>query len=228
MRPYEIFEDRDDAAVQLAARLRHLAGRDDLLVLGLPRGGVAIAAGVARELKAALDVMVVRKLGVPGHEEFAMGALASGGIRVMSESLIRRLRIPASDIERVVEIESRELERRERLYRGDRPPLVIAGRTVVLVDDGIATGSTMKAAVRAVRAGHPGYVVVAAPVASATAAAELREMADETVFVQVPDPFYAVGIYYGDFPQLTDDDVHERLDRAGGGSGLPRPEPGSA
>ena len=197
----------------LAERLADLAGRADLLVLGLPRGGVPVAWEVARRLGAPLDVFVVRKLGFPGHEELAMGAIASGGIRVLHPDVVA-YGVSRDDIERVTEDERRELERRERLFRGDRPPIRVADRTVVLVDDGLATGSTMRAAVRALRQQGAARIIVAVPIAAPSTCAEMEAEADAVVCAATPQPFRAVGLWYDDFTQTTNDEVRELLDRA--------------
>jgi putative phosphoribosyl transferase len=210
-----LFRDRADAGRQLAAELTHYAGRADVRVLALPRGGVPVVAEVAEALGAPLDVFLVRKLGVPGQEELAMGAIASGGVRVLNDRVIRMVRPSEAEIDRVVEAESRELRRREREYGADRPPLDVRGKTVILVDDGLATGSTMRAAVAAVRKLDPARVVVAVPVGSAETCEEFEGEADETVCAREPDPFYAVGAWYDDFSQTTDDEVRELLGRTG-------------
>jgi putative phosphoribosyl transferase len=207
-RPYT---DRTQAGELLARRLEHLRGRDDLLVLGLPRGGVPVAAAVAAALGAPLDVFVVRKLGVPGHEELAMGALASGGVRVLNEDVLEHVAVGAEAIEAVTRREAAELERRERLYRGERPAPRPAGRVVVLVDDGLATGSTMRAAVSAVRRLGAARIVVAVPVAPWQACEELDRVADEVVCAACPEPFTAVGAWYRDFAQTSDDEVRALL-----------------
>ncbi len=211
-----LFRDRADAGRQLAAKLTDYAGRPDVLVLALPRGGVPVGHEVAQALGAPLDVFLVRKLGVPGREELAMGAMASGGVRVLNEDVVRTLGIPDEIIEAVSEKEKAELARRERCYRDDRPPPDVRGRTVLLVDDGLATGSTMRAAVAALRKLHPARVVVAVPVGSAETCAEMAEVADDTVCARTPEPFYAVGLWYDDFTQTTDEEVHDLLDRADG------------
>ena len=205
------FSDRREAGRRLAALLRPLAEEPDVIVLGLPRGGVPVAYEVAEALGAPLDVFVVRKLGVPGHEEYAMGAIASGGIRVLNHEVVRQLQIPTTAVEAVERDERRELERRERLYRDDRPAPSLQGRTVVLVDDGLATGSTMLAAVQAVRTQRPRRIVVAAPVASHEAHDALRREADDCVCVSTPDPFYGVGLWYLNFKQTTDEEVQQLL-----------------
>ena len=195
----------------LADRLRQFAGRGDVVVLGLPRGGVPVAYEVATALRAPLDVFVVRKLGMPGHPEFAIGAIASGGVRVLDENLIRWYRVPAAALDQIVQAEQRELERRERAYRGTRPPLSLEGRTVILVDDGLATGSTMRAAVLAVRRLLPSEIVVATPVGAAEACHALDEIADEVVCARMPVPFTAVGLWYQNFGETTDDEVRRLL-----------------
>ena len=205
------FRNRRDAGHRLAECLHRYAGRADLLILGLPRGGVPVAYEVARKLSAPLDVLIVRKLGVPGHEVLAMGAIASGGVQVLHRPTISQLRIPPDAVARVVARESRELERRERSYRGDRPFPEIAGLTVIVVDDGLATGSTMAAAVTALREGHPAEIVVATPVASREAQALLAREADACIAVQTPEPFAGVGEWYEDFDQTSDAQVEHLL-----------------
>jgi predicted phosphoribosyltransferase len=206
------YRDRRAAGRILGERLGALDGRSDVVVLGLPRGGVPVAWEVARRLAAPLDVFVVRKLGLPGHEELAMGAIASGGVRVLNPEVVAS-GVGRDEIEQVTAREQRELERRERLFRGDRPPLPVAGRMVILVDDGLATGSTMRAAVRALRRQDARRIIVAVPVGAASTCAELREEADEVVCLATPEPFRAVGLWYDDFSQTTDDEVRELLDR---------------
>ncbi|HWQ15505.1 MAG TPA: phosphoribosyltransferase [Roseiflexaceae bacterium] len=208
------FLDRRDAGRFLADHLRAYAGRPDVLVLALPRGGVPVAFEVARALGAPLDVFLVRKLGVPGHEELAMGAIASGGVRVINDEVAGALGIPESVIGAVAAHEQRELERRERAYRDDRPAPDVRGYTAILVDDGLATGSTMRAAVRALRLLGPQRIVVAVPVAAYETCASLRAEADEVVCAATPEPFHAVGLWYEDFSQTTDDEVRELLSRA--------------
>ncbi|MEA2295844.1 MAG: hypothetical protein QOE86_3483, partial [Solirubrobacteraceae bacterium] len=205
------FRNRVKAGRELAERLSQYAGRDDVIVLGLPRGGVPVAFEVARALSAPLDVYLVRKLGVPGHEEMAMGAIATGGTRVLNKQLIESLDIPPEWIEAIDAKERRELERRDRLYRGDRPPPDIAGNTVIVVDDGLATGSTMVAAVHAIRQDDPAKIVVAVPVADPDVCEGLRKLADEVVCLSTPRPLRSVGSWYDDFSQLTDEDVREML-----------------
>ena len=207
------FRDRADAGQQLAAKLRDYAGRPDVLVLGLPRGGVPVAYEVAAALGAALDVFLVRKLGVPGHEELAMGAIASGGVRVLNRNVIDGLQIPRAVIEAVTAAERRELERRERAYRDQRPPLAPSGKTVILVDDGLATGSTMRAAAAALRQQGPARIVVAVPVAAPVICEQFRAEADEVVCLLTPEPLYGVGFWYQDFSQTSDQDVRNLLAR---------------
>jgi predicted phosphoribosyltransferase len=201
------FANRRQAGVALARRLSHLAGRDDVVVLGLPRGGVPVAYEVARALQAPLDVFVVRKLGLPGHEEYAIGAIASGDIRVINRDAVSLYQLPDAVIDAVARAELGELERRERAYRIGRTPASLEGRVVVLVDDGLATGSTMRAAVLAVRQRHPSRIVVAVPVGARDTCREIGETADEVVCVSMPEPFRAVGLWYEDFSQTSDDEV---------------------
>jgi putative phosphoribosyl transferase len=182
--------------------------------LGLPRGGVPVAYEAARELNVPLDVFIVRKLGVPGHEELAMGAIATGGVRVLHQAVIRELGIPQEIIDRVTESEAKELERRQHLYRSDKPLPAVQGRVVIIIDDGLATGSTMKAAVAALRQQQPKRLVVAVPTAPAETCQELRQMADEVVCLVTPEPFYAVGGSYVDFGQTTDEEVRDLIKRA--------------
>jgi len=208
------YEDRRQAGRVLGERLASFAGQPDVVVLGLPRGGVPVAWEVARRLGAPLDVFVVRKLGFPGHEELAMGAIASGGVRVLNPEVVAQ-GVSREEIEAVTRDEQRELERRERLFRGDRPALPVAGKTVILVDDGLATGSTMRAAVRALRRKDARRIVVAVPVGARSTCAELEEEADEVVCAETPESFHAVGLWYEDFSQTTDDEVRELLGRAG-------------
>jgi predicted phosphoribosyltransferase len=201
------FADRADAGRRLAERLVHYVGRDGVIVLGLPRGGVPVAAEVARALHAPLDVFVVRKLGVPSDEELAMGAIAGGGVLVLNDRVVSDLHLSEQTIAAVAAAELEELERRERAYRGGRPPADLAGRVVLLVDDGLATGATMRAAARAVRMRAPRRVVVAVPVAAAETARSMRTEADEVVCVVEPDGFRAVSAWYEDFAPTSDDDV---------------------
>jgi predicted phosphoribosyltransferase len=205
------YRDRVEAGRALAMLLRDYAGRDDVVVLGLPRGGVPVAAQVARELNAPLDVFMVRKLGVPGHEELAMGAIASGGVRVLNPEVIDALQIPAQAIEMTAQREQRELERRERVFRGDRPAPALRGKTAILVDDGLATGATMRAAVTALRALEPARIVVAVPVGAAETCERFRDDADEVVCALTPRPFEAVGLWYENFGQTSDAEVQAAL-----------------
>ncbi|HET8649506.1 MAG TPA: phosphoribosyltransferase [Gemmatimonadales bacterium] len=209
-----LYRDRVDAGRQLAERLSSLANRPDLLVLALPRGGVPVGYEVARALNAPLDVFLVRKLGVPGHEEYAMGAIASDGVRVLNEDVIAALAIPDRAVAAVADEEGRELARREAAYRGDRPRPRIEGRTVILVDDGLATGATMRAAALAVAAEEPAELVIAVPVAAAETCEELARIADQVVCAATPEPFRAVGLWYADFDQTTDEDVRELLGKS--------------
>jgi putative phosphoribosyl transferase len=206
-----LFVDRRAAGRALARHLRHLADGVELVVLGLPRGGVPVASEIARDLNAPLDVFVVRKLGFPGHEEFAIGAIASGGVRVLNEDLTSWYDLPDEVVEAVTRKERAELERRERAYREGRTPLNVKGRVVILVDDGLATGSTMKAAVRAVRQLDPARVVVAVPVCAAETCEALKQIADEVVCPYSPEPFRAVGLWYQDFSETSDAEVTEVL-----------------
>jgi putative phosphoribosyl transferase len=205
------FLNRRHAGKELAERLSAYKNQDAVAVLALPRGGVPVAYEVACALGAPLDVFLVRKLGVPGHQELAMGAIASGGIRVVNDDVVDWYGVPASVIDAVAVEEQSELERRERAYRDDRPPLELTGRTIILIDDGLATGSTMKAAVKAVRIQTPARIVVAVPVGAADTCRELTGVADEVVCVRTPEPFSAVGLWYRDFGQTTDVEVRELL-----------------
>lgn len=216
------YRDRRDAGMALADRLRPFAGRNDVIVLALPRGGVPVAFEVATGIGAALDVFMVRKLGLPGHPEFAMGAIASGGIRTLDDDVVRYYRIPAAAVEEVARTEQQELERRERVYRGARPPLALANHIVILVDDGLATGATMRAAVLAVRRQLPSQIVVAAPVAAWQACRALDQVADEVVCAMTPEPFRAVGLWYQNFEQTTDDEVRYLLAAAAAESSMKR------
>jgi predicted phosphoribosyltransferase len=209
-----LFEDRHAAGRFLASALSDLRTRPDVVVLALPRGGVPVGYEVAQSLHAPLDVFVVRKLGVPGHEELAMGAIASGGIRLVNRDLVRRLGIPDEMIEAVAAKEQRELQRRENEYRDGRPPLDVRGRIVVLVDDGLATGASMHAAVKALRAKGPAQIIVAVPVASPVTCADFESKVDQVVCGVTPPQFSAVGQWYQDFSATTDEEVHELLRRA--------------
>jgi predicted phosphoribosyltransferase len=210
-RPYR---DRTEAGRYLARRLAGYAGRPDVLALALPRGGVAVAYEVARALGAPLDVFLVRKLGVPGHEELAMGAIASGGLVLLNQQMVRELGIRPDLINHLISTQRAELERRDRQYRGDRPPPDVRGKTVILIDDGLATGASMRAAIAALRQHDPARIVVAVPVAARSTCAELREAVDEVVCARTPEPFRAVGVWYEDFTQMTDDEVRDLLRRA--------------
>jgi putative phosphoribosyl transferase len=208
------FRDREEAGQRLARELSRYSGRGDVLVLALPRGGVPVGWEVARALGVPMDVFLVRKLGVPGHEELAMGAIASGGVRVLNEEVISMIGIDEGTIARVAAEEQRELERRERAYRGDRPELKLEGRTVILVDDGLATGSTMRAAAVAVRALEPARLIVAVPVGALETCEQFGPEADEVVCAFTPEPFYGVGMWYENFVQTSDEEVCELLAKA--------------
>ena len=210
----ERFRDRRDAGRQLAEKLSAYANRPDVLVLGLPRGGVPVAYEVAKVLNAPLDVFLVRKLGVPGHEELAMGAIASGSVRVLNKNVVQSLRLSDQTIEAVAAAEQRTLVRRERVYRGDRPRLAVRDQTVILVDDGLATGATMRAAVVALRQQQPKRIVVAVPVAAPETCDEFRAEVDDIVCAITPPLFYAVGLWYQDFSQTSDEEVRALLEHA--------------
>jgi predicted phosphoribosyltransferase len=209
-----IFRDRRDAGRFLATKLSRYANEPDVLVLALPRGGVPVAFEVAKALRAPLDVFLVRKLGVPGHEESAMGAIASGDIMVLNESAIEALGIPDSIVDAVIERERQELVRREAVYRGDRPELEITDHVIVLVDDGLATGSTMLAAAQALRRHAPKRLVVAVPVGAPDTCDAFRDEVDDVICGAAPERFYAVGQWYEDFSQTTDDEVQQLLTAA--------------
>lgn len=209
------FATRREAGEKLAEKLAAYADSPDLIVLALPRGGVPVGYEVARALHAPLDVFLVRKLGVPGYEELAMGAIATGGVRVLNQEVTNQMEIPEPVIDAVAQRENEELQRRERLYRQDRPEPNVRGRTVILVDDGLATGSTMRAAAAAIRQMQPAKVVVAVPVAARETCEELQEEVDEVICAVTPEPFMAVGAWYADFSQTTDDEVRDLLERAG-------------
>jgi putative phosphoribosyl transferase len=206
------FADRREAGAELAAKLRQYAGRTDVVVLALPRGGLPVAFEVAEALDAPLDIFLVRKLGMPGHREYAMGAIASGGVRVMNEEALRWYNISERAIDAVAREEQHELERRELEYRRGQAAVDLKGRIVILVDDGLATGSSMKAAVQAVRQQAPARVIVAVPVGAPSTCEELAELADEIVCARTPEPFSAVGLWYADFSQTTDEEVRTLLD----------------
>ena len=215
------FLNRRHAGRVLAARLRAYAGRSDVIVLALPRGGVPVGFEIASELRAPLDVFVVRKLGVPGHEELAMGAIASGGVRVLNDDVVRALNVPGRTVDRVTEVEDRERLRREQLYRGDRRFPELRHQVVILVDDGLATGSSMRAAAYALRPHRPGRVVVAVPTAAAETRDRLALEVDELICAITPEPFYAVGRWYEEFAQTTDQEVRDLLARSLPGVGEP-------
>lgn len=208
------FRDRTEAGRILAEALRHYAGKSDVLVLALPRGGVPVAFEIARNLGAPLDVFVVRKLGVPHREELAMGAIATGNVRVINDDVVEALRIPEHVVARATSREIQELARRESVYRGSRPPPAIFGRTVILVDDGLATGATMRAAVAALEVQKPARIVVAVPTAAPGVCDEFKSLVDEIVCAITPEPFHAVGLWYDDFSQTTDDEVRGLLEQA--------------
>src|SRR6266581_6170981 len=207
------FSNRAEAGRQLAEKLDKYAGRKDVIVLGLPRGGVPVAYEVAKRLRAPLDVFIVRKLGVPGFEELAAGAIASGGVRVLNEDVLLAIPYAEEAIEAVTARETTELERRERIYREGRPPPELRDRIAILVDDGLATGATMRADVKALRQSGAAKVVVAVPVGPPDTCLELEEQADETICLSMPEFFQAVGQYYEDFSQTSDEDVRELLAR---------------
>jgi putative phosphoribosyl transferase len=209
-----LFQDRHEAGRVLASKLMTYANRPDVNVLALPRGGVPVGYEVARVLNVPLDVFVVRKLGVPGHPELAMGAIASGGVRVLNEDVVRTLGIPEQLINAVTALEKQELERREREYRDGRPPLDVRRRTVILVDDGLATGSSMRVAAEALRAKQPARIVVAVPVAAPATCEALVSEVDQVVCAVTPEPFWAVGQWYKDFGQITDEEVQDLLRQA--------------
>ena len=218
------FEDRVQAGRMLGAEMQSYRGRSDLLVLALPRGGVPVACELAEALGAQVDLIIVRKLGTPGQEELAMGAIASGGVRVMNRDVIEALQIPERAIDEVERRERREIERREHAYRGQRPRPAVAGQCVILVDDGVATGATMRAAIAALRLQKPARIIVAVPVAPPDTVDVLRSEADEVVCLAAPEPFRAIGCWYVAFPQLSDQEVRARLAR----SWAARPAAGAA
>lgn len=209
-----LFKDRRDAGRKLAQELSAYAGRLGVSVLALPRGGVPVAYEVALALNAPLDIFIVRKLGLPGHEELAIGAIASGGVRVLNDDIVRVLNIPQRVIDAVVQRELQELERRERAYRGNRPAPEVHGCTVILIDDGLATGASMRAAVAGLRAKNPARIVVAVPTAAPETCAALEPEVDEIVCAMTPEPFYGVGRWYEDFSQTTDEEVRMLLEEA--------------
>jgi putative phosphoribosyl transferase len=209
-----MFKDRVDAGRLLAMQLKEYANQPDLLVLGLPRGGAPVAFEVARALKAPLDVFLVRKLGTPGHEELAMGAIASGGVHILNDMVVKGLNIDNEAINQVTERELKELQRRERQYRGGNPGPELHNRTVILIDDGLATGTTMRAAAIALRQQQPVRIIVAVPVAAPETCDEFRDLVDEVVCTVTPRELYAVGLWYEDFSQTSDDEVVELLERS--------------
>ena len=209
-----LFQNRRQAGRHLAARLEEYANRSDVLVLALPRGGVPVGFELAKALRAPLDVFIVRKLGVPGQEELAMGAIAAGGVRILNDEVVRHLGIPEAVIAAVASAEQKELERRDQMYRDSRPLPALRGRTVILVDDGLATGSTMRAAIAAVRQQHPARIVVAVPVGAASTCEEFKLEVDRIVCGLTPEPFHGVGEWYEDFSQTTDEEVRGLIDLA--------------
>ncbi|WP_292387513.1 phosphoribosyltransferase [Methanosarcina sp. UBA5] len=209
-----LFKDRVDAGKKLAKELSKYANRSDVLILALPRGGVPVAFEVAKELNVKMDVFIVRKLGVPGNEELAMGAISSDNIRVLNEDVVRSFQIPERVINMVAENELKELERRERTYRRDKPKPEVSGSTVILIDDGLATGATMRAAAAALKTKNPAKIVVAVPTGAPDTCELFRREVDEVICVATPEPFYGVGAWYGNFSQTTDEEVCELLDKA--------------
>ncbi len=209
-----LFRDRSDAGRLLATKLSAYANEPNLLVLALPRGGVPVAFEVAKALHAPLDIFIVRKLGVPGHEELAMGAIASGGVRVLNESVVRMLNIPDSVIEAVAAQELKELQRRERAYRNGHPAPNVRGCTIILIDDGLATGASMRAAAAALREQQPARIIVAVPTAAPETCEDFRKEVDDIVCAITPEPFYGVGMWYQDFSQTTDEEVKQLLQEA--------------
>jgi putative phosphoribosyl transferase len=211
-----VFDDRADAGRKLAARLSAYAKRNDVIVLGIPRGGVPVAFEVAKALEAPLDVFLSRKLGVPGQEELAFGAVASGDVRVLDQQIVESVGISEQQIEQTTQAVKKELERRERIFRGSRPPLKVEGMTAILVDDGIATGSSMRAAIQALRHLKPTRIVVAVPVAPVSTCNRLGPEVDELVCLHMPQSFFAIGQFYGDFSQVPDEEVTGLLQRNAG------------
>jgi predicted phosphoribosyltransferase len=209
-----LFLDRRDAGRRVAARVMDYANDPNVIVLALPRGGVPVAYEVAFALNAPLDVFVVRKLGVPGEEELAMGAIAGGGVEVLNEELIAYMEVDEEAVRAVIDKERAELERREKIYRGKQPSIEVKGKSVIVVDDGLATGSTMTAAIAALRQMGPEKIIVAVPTAAPSVCAQMREIADECICATMPVPFRAVGMWYEDFSQTSDDEVHDLLERA--------------
>lgn len=210
----QIFATRRAAGIALAKKLAPYRNTRDLLVLALPRGGVPVAYEVARELGAELDVLIVRKLGVPNQPELAMGAIASGGAHILNDQIIHSCQISEIQLEKVLQEERKELARREKSYRGTLPPPRIQQRTVIIVDDGLATGASMEAAVKALKSLHPNRIIVAVPIAPAESITQLKEISDDVVCVLTPNEFYALSLWYRDFSQTSDAEVHELLDKA--------------
>jgi putative phosphoribosyl transferase len=208
-----IFTNRAEAGQKLALQLTRYAKRGDVIILAAPRGGVPVAFELAKRLDAPMDLFMLRKLGVPGREEFAFGAIASGGVRVVDRDTVEGLGITGLDIDRITRAEEKELVRRELAYRGGRPPLNVKGLTVILVDDGIATGASMRAAIRALRQMEPKRIVLAVPVAPASTCSHLRTEVDELVCLEMPKPFFGVGQFYKDFSQVSDEEVKDLLDK---------------
>ena len=211
-RPY--FRDRHDAGRQLTDKIRAESVPSNPIVLALPRGGVPVAFEVAQALHAPLDIFLVRKLGMPGHEELAIGAIASGGVRVLNREIMQASDLPREVVDAITEREQRELERREQAYRGDRPPPDLRGAAVFLIDDGLATGATMRAAVVALKQQEPARIVVAVPIAAPETCIEFRDIVDEIICAVTPEPFVSIGMWYEEFPQMTDDEVRDYLERA--------------
>lgn len=209
-----LFKDREDAGKKLAARLKKYADREDVVVLALPRGGVPVAYEVARHLRVPLDIFLVRKLGLPGQEELAMGAIASGGIRVLNEDVVHRLNVPDEILDSVAKKELAELQRREKAYRGDTPMVDVRNKSAILIDDGLATGASMKAAVSGLLAHDPDRVVVAVPVAAPEICARFQKMVDEIVCLETPEMFFGVGAWYENFSQTSDEEVRQLLKQA--------------
>jgi putative phosphoribosyl transferase len=215
-----MFTNRVEAGRKLAEKLKHYAGRENALVLGVPRGGVPVAFEVAAALRLPLDILLLRKLGVPWQEELAFGAIAQGGVRVLDPQILEMLNLSAAEVEQVTARELVELERREKACRGDRPPLDVRGRTVILIDDGIATGSSMRAAIRALRQMSPAKIVLAVPVAPPATCERLRAEVDELIAVEMPESFYAIGQFYQDFSPVEDGEVTDLLTRAAAFEGV--------
>ncbi|WP_088240421.1 phosphoribosyltransferase [Calothrix rhizosoleniae] len=208
------FRDRTEAGKMLAQKLITYTNRKDGLVMALPRGGVPVGYEVAKKLNIPLDICIVRKLGVPGHKELAMGAIASGGVRILNYDVVSWLNISSGTIDEVATHELRELQRRDQVYRGDRSPPDVRNKTIILVDDGIATGSTIRAAIAILQQQQPRRIVIATPVAPLTVCQELQALVDEVVRLSMPEPFYAIGLWYDNFAQTTDAEVRELLDKS--------------